>query len=124
VFPDVPGALERWHQLGFDVRVYSSGSELAQRLLFGSTKEGDLTRFLQGYFDTTLGAKTDRASYSSIADAFKLPAEQIVYISDNTKELDAARAGGMSTLLCMRPGNKPQVVHGHRAISSFTEIVD
>jgi enolase-phosphatase E1 len=30
VFPDVPPALERWHKAGIDLRIYSSGSILAQ----------------------------------------------------------------------------------------------
>ena len=36
VFPDVPPALARWRDGGLDVAIYSSGSVLAQRLLFGA----------------------------------------------------------------------------------------
>ncbi len=46
VFPDVPPALERWSRSGVDVRIFSSGSILAQKLLFSSCESGDLTRFL------------------------------------------------------------------------------
>jgi enolase-phosphatase E1 len=122
VFADVPPALERWHKQKFDVRIYSSGSELAQQLLFGSTSSGDLNRFLQGYFDTRIGAKTDLESYRKIAAAFQLEPAQIVFISDVTRELDPARTSGMATILCLRPGNHPQVVHGHRTIGSFDDI--
>src|SRR5437016_878080 len=52
VFADVPPALQRWHQNQIDIRIFSSGSILAQRLLFSSTAAGDLTKFLSGYFDT------------------------------------------------------------------------
>jgi 2,3-diketo-5-methylthio-1-phosphopentane phosphatase len=72
VYPDVPPALERWHRAGTDVRIYSSGSILAQQLIFSTTRYGDLTRFLSGYFDTTTGPKRDAASYSAIAAAFAL----------------------------------------------------
>ena len=34
VFPDVPIALERWRSKDIEVRIFSSGSVLAQRLLF------------------------------------------------------------------------------------------
>src|SRR5206468_2160807 len=34
VFPDVPPALQRWQGRGIDVCIFSSGSILAQRLLF------------------------------------------------------------------------------------------
>src|SRR5438876_6045398 len=62
VFPDVPPALERWRRNQIDVRIFSSGSVLAQRLLFSTTSAGDLTSYLNGYFDTTTGPKNDAAS--------------------------------------------------------------
>src|SRR5262249_59712975 len=55
VFPDVPRALRRWTAAGLDVSIYSSGSVLAQKLLFAHTDAGDLTPFLRAYFDTTTG---------------------------------------------------------------------
>ena len=122
VFPDVLPALERWKKYRMDVRIFSSGSELAQRLLFASTPAGDLNRFLRGYFDTSVGPKTEVESYKKIAQAFALTPEQIVFISDVTRELDPARTSGMSTFLCLRLGNHPQVVHGHRTITSFDQV--
>jgi enolase-phosphatase E1 len=122
VFPDVPPALERWQRGGVDVRIFSSGSILAQRLLFSSTAVGDLTAFLRGYFDTTTGPKSDPASYSSIAKSFDVATSDILFISDVTRELDAARAAGMQTLLCIRPGNHPQPPHDHKTITTFDAI--
>lgn len=37
------------------VYIYSSGSRLAQRLIFGNTSYGDLRKYLSGFFDTTVG---------------------------------------------------------------------
>ena len=122
VFPDVPPALERWQRNQIDVRIFSSGSVLAQRLLFSSTAAGDLTRFLRGYFDTTTGPKNDPASYTTIAHSFGIPLPQILFISDVTRELDAARTAGMQTRLCFRPGNHPQPPHSHQAITTFDTI--
>jgi enolase-phosphatase E1 len=122
VFQDVPPALERWHREGIDVRIFSSGSVLAQRLLFSSTAAGDLTRFLKGYFDTTVGPKTEAQSYAQIAQSFGVSTSDILFISDVTRELDAARAAGMQTLLCVRPGNHPQPQHNHAAITSFETL--
>ncbi len=122
VFEDVPAALERWRQKNLDIRIFSSGSELAQRLLFASTTAGDLNRYLSGYFDTTLGSKTDAESYKKIAANFQMQPSEIAFVSDVTRELDPARKAGMTTLLCLRPGNHPQVVHGHRTITSFDQI--
>jgi enolase-phosphatase E1 len=122
VFPDVPPSLKRWQAAGIDIRIFSSGSVLAQRLLFSSTKEGDLTQYLKGYFDTTTGPKNEPESYRRIVTAFGLAASEILFISDVVRELDAARAAGMQTLLCIRPGNHPQPPHTHQAITSFAEV--
>ena len=122
VFPDVTPALERWHRSGIDIRIFSSGSILAQRLLFAGTREGDLTKYLNGYFDTTTGPKNDPASYTHIAASFGLPISDILFISDVTGELDAAHRAGMQTLLCIRPGNHPQQAHNHDTITSFDGI--
>ena len=122
VFDDVPPALQRWRTLGIDVRIFSSGSVLAQRLIFSTTAAGDLTTCLNGYFDTTTGPKNAPASYADIANAFGLSASDILFVSDVTRELDAAREADMQTALCERPGNHPQPAHTHRIITTFDEI--
>jgi len=122
VFNDVPPALQRWHAAGIDVRIFSSGSILSQRLVFSTTASGDLTKYLNGYFDTTTGPKNEAASYQRIANAFGIPASEILFVSDVTRELDAARDAGMQTLLCVRPGNHPQLSHTHKVITTFADI--
>ena len=122
VFPDVPPALERWRAEEIDVRIFSSGSVLAQKLLFSSTAAGDLTRLLKGHFDTTTGPKADPQSYRRIAARFALAPSEIVFVSDITRELDAARIAGLQTILCVRPGNAAQDPNGHPSIRSFDEI--
>jgi len=123
VFPDVPGALERWQRNGIDLRIFSSGSILAQLLLFSSTPAGDLTKFLRGYFDTTTGPKNVAASYGTIAKSFGVAPSEILFISDITRELDAAREAGMQTRLCIRTGNHPQPANEHKTITTFDEIL-
>jgi enolase-phosphatase E1 len=124
VFPDVPPALRYWNSKNVDARIFSSGSVLAQKLLFTHTEAGDLTGFLRGYFDTTTGPKTSEESYHRITNEFHLPASEVLFISDTTAEIDAAKRAGMQTLLCVRPGNPPAPDrHGHGVISSFSEIV-
>lgn len=124
VFPDVPAALRDWKSKKLDVRIFSSGSVLAQKLLFANTEVGDLTHFLCGYFDTNTGPKNDPESYRQITNDYHLLASEVLFVSDMTPELDAAKSAGMQTLLIMRPGNLPQPEkHGHSVIHSFREIV-
>jgi enolase-phosphatase E1 len=113
LFPDVPAALESWAERGIDVRVFSSGSVAAQRLFFGHSEQGDLSRLLSGYYDTTTGPKREPSSYRRIADEMRLPVETIIFLSDVVEELDAASDAGLQTRLVVRPGNAP-VAPGHR----------
>src|SRR5262249_42925752 len=89
-FDDVPPALMRWNEAGINIRIFSSGSILAQRLIFSTTAFGDLTKYLNGYFDTTTGPKNEAASYRQITHAFRIPSGEILFLSDVTRELDAA----------------------------------
>jgi len=123
LFADVAPALKRWHRAGLKISIFSSGSSLAQKLLFAHTDAGDLTGLIDNYIDTTVGSKTDVASYRRIASALHLPAREILFISDVVPELDAAGAAGMQTLLCVRPGNQPQpFAERYLIIRDFDEI--
>jgi len=122
VFEDVPRALKRWKEQGKEICIFSSGSILAQKLLFAHTVSGDLTAHISGYFDTTTGSKTNASSYQKIASALQGKPVEMVFISDVTSELDAAKAAGFETLLCVRSGNRPQRVSGHQVIHSFDEV--
>ena len=123
VFADVPAALERWRAQRIDTRIFSSGSVLAQQLLFRHSSAGDLTSLLRGYFDTTTGPKTDPESYRRIAAEMGIPSASVLFVSDIVAELDAARTAGMQTRLCIRPGNQaPPLGHGHTEIRTFDEL--
>ncbi|XP_050943885.1 probable bifunctional methylthioribulose-1-phosphate dehydratase/enolase-phosphatase E1 isoform X2 [Cucumis melo] len=124
VFEDVPRALERWHALGTKVYIYSSGSRLAQRLLFGNTKYGDLRKYLSGYFDTAVGNKRETRSYVEIRESVGVdkPSE-ILFVTDVFQEAVAAKAAGLDVNISIRPGNAPLPDnHGFKTIQSFSEI--
>jgi len=122
VYPDVPPALARWKQQGRVIAIFSSGSVQAQKLLFRHSEAGDLMRYIDAYFDTTTGPKQEPQSYRRIADALALPADSILFISDVSTELEAARAAGMHTLLSVRSSAKPPCAAGHRAIHTFDTV--
>jgi enolase-phosphatase E1 len=125
VFPDVVPALERWHHHGLKIAIFSSGSALAQQLLFTYTEAGDLSRYIDRYFDTTIGPKTEAGSYRQIAATLGLQASELLFISDVVSELAAAKDAGMQTLLCIRPGNQPQTLaERYQSIESFAELND
>ena len=121
VYPDVPVAFERWQAAGIALYIYSSGSVLAQQLLFRSTASGDLTRVLSGYFDTAVGPKQSASSYTAILGRIQMPASEVLFVSDVAGELDAARAAGLQTALCVRESAAPATVT-HPVIRTFAEI--
>ena len=122
VFPDVPPALAAWARSGARLRVFSSGSVQAQKLLFGHTEYGDLATFFEGFHDTTTGPKQEPASDLVIARAFALPPAAILVLSDVRGELDAAAAAGLRTGLLARPGNRPAEPGAHPVHKSFSEL--
>ncbi len=125
VFADVPRAFERWRRAGLSIHIFSSGSSLAQELLFAHTESGDLSRFIANYFDTTVGAKQDSASYRKIAEVLRRQTSDVLFVSDIVAELDAAAAAGMHPLLIVRPGNQsqPSAERYHR-VESFDGVLE
>ena len=119
VYADVPPAFARWREQQRGIYIFSSGSVLAQKLLFAHTNAGDLSAYIDGYFDTTTGAKNSSASYESIASAIHSTAAEVLFVSDVTAELDAAREAGMRTALCVRPGRPEPEPRGHVVVHTF-----
>jgi enolase-phosphatase E1 len=104
IYPDVPPVLRRWHTQGLRLYVYSSGSEAAQRLIFGYSDAGNLAPLFSGFFDTRVGPKREPASYTTIARGVGLPPSEVLFLSDIEQELDSAAQAGMRTWQLVRPG--------------------
>ncbi len=121
VYEDVPRAFARWKEQRRIIAIFSSGSVLAQQLLFAHSTAGDLTGFIQAYFDTTTGAKREAESYRRIASALQTPPSEILFLSDVVAELDAARIAGMQTALCVRAEPAP-LASAHPVIRTFSEL--
>jgi len=122
VYPDVAPALARWHAQSRSLAIFSSGSVLAQKLLFAYSTAGDLTTFLDGFFDTTTGPKREAGSYRQIAAALGVASSAVLFLSDVIAELDAARAAGMRTALVLRPGSVVPAASKHPTVRSFDEV--
>ncbi|NPD22847.1 acireductone synthase [Corallococcus exiguus] len=122
VHADAARALRDWHAKGMRLYVYSSGSIAAQKLIFGYSVEGDLTPVFSDYFDTTTGPKVEAPSYTKIAQALELPPGDILFLSDNTAELDAAKQAGFRTAALDRGEVALPPGHGHPVFHDFTSL--
>jgi enolase-phosphatase E1 len=123
VFPDVPGAFERWRRQGKIIGIYSSGSVVAQQLLFRTTRSGDLTSFISAFFDTRVGAKNEQESYKKIAASLSSAPQHFLFISDAAKEIEAAQSAGMQALLCERDPGAASSRGQCEAIHSFDNLI-
>jgi len=117
LFPDVVPAFARWTAAGIAVAIYSSGSVLAQRLIFSGQLDS-----VAAFFDTGVGPKRSADSYRRIARELAREPKRMLFVSDVGEELDAARAAGFQVLLAIRPGNRPATGE-YDAIRSFDELL-
>lgn len=123
LYDDVLPCLQAWKSAGADLRIYSSGSVQAQKLFFSHTSYGDLLPLFTAHYDTKVGAKTWRGSYAAIVEDFGLPAGEILFLSDNPVELDAAQEAGLCVGLAVRPGNLTLPSnHGFTEVYDFREV--
>jgi 2,3-diketo-5-methylthio-1-phosphopentane phosphatase len=122
LFEDVPPALERWGAERLRTFVYSSGDADTQRRFFKFSNLGDQTQHIEGFFDTTIGAKTDPASYLRIAEKIGVDPNQILFVTDAPKELIPSDSVGYVVRFANRAGNVFSNENNFPAISSFDEI--
>lgn len=108
IYTDAADYLQRWHDRGLRLFVYSSGSVKAQKLIFGFTTEGDFTPFFSGYFDTRIGGKKEADSYRNILSELGVEAATVLFLSDVEAELEAAEQAGMKTAWLVREGDLPE----------------
>lgn len=128
VYPDVPGVLQQWQQEERNLYVFSYGSVKAQQLFFRYSDHGDMRLLFSGYFDSTVGSRHKADTYNKIASSIALPAQRILFISDDRQELDAAAAAGMRTTWVIRPQDtsldveRVRLKTSHSVVSSFEQI--
>lgn len=134
-FEDVVPAVKQWKEAGMGISIYSSGSVYAQKLLFGHLNAHDpsdpkatidLTPFVTDWFDTAnAGSKMEPTSYVKICQALGLTSTQILFLSDNVKELEAAQEAKLQMRLVIREGNEevsPEDKEAFGALETFEQL--
>jgi enolase-phosphatase E1 len=116
VYPDVPVAFAAWAAQGADIRIYSSGSVDAQRLLFANSVAGPLDGYIRGHYDTRMGPKRSAESYQRIVNDMERKPQDVLFFSDIVEELAAAREAGLATVLVRRTDSnaadwQPTITH-------------
>jgi enolase-phosphatase E1 len=122
LYPDVPPALARWARAGVRLFVYSSGSEAAQRLIFGHAEAGDFAGLFQGFFDTRVGPKRVARSYADICRGANVSGAEMLFLSDVEAELDAAAEAGLMTCQLVRAADGTVASARHKVAGDFGEV--
>jgi enolase-phosphatase E1 len=123
VYEDVPAAFEAWQESDTPLYIYSSGSVEAQRLLFSNTERGDLTEFIDGYFDTRTGPKKEADSYRAIAESIGVSTDEIIFVTDDLDEAIAADEARCQAVISRRPGNPDIADHSFEEVESLEPVV-
>jgi len=118
-----------YQQLTPPTVIYSSGSVPAQKLLFQYTNStpADLRPLISNYFDTVnAGPKTAKQSYETIAATLpEVSIHRWLFLSDNVKEVAAAKEAGMESFVVVREGNAVLTEserEGQVLVTSFREV--
>ena len=102
VYEDVAENFKKWKENKIGVYIYSSDSIEAQKAIFKYTEKGDITQYIDGYFDMGIGHRKETNSYKKITQALKTKAANILFFSGSTEELNTARKVGIQTRIVVR----------------------
>lgn len=106
IFDDVPKAFQTLISRGSKISIYSSGSRVAQLLLFKYSNHGDLRKYISVYFDTKVGHKRETSSYHEISQYLGADNHgEILFVTDIFEEATAAAAAGLDVVVSVRQGN-------------------
>jgi len=104
IYPDTEPSLSAWKAAGIRLFTFSSSSELAQKLWLTSA-DADAAGMFEGFFDTRVGQKVEEEAYKAIVQQIGLSPAEILVLSENEDELDAAKAAGLATTRIVREGD-------------------
>jgi len=125
VFDDVIDALKAFKASDRKVYLYSAAAVDTQKLHFGYSEKGDLSEFIAGNFDTSVGPKTEKDSYSAIVGEIGVSAEEILFVTDLPKEAAPAAEAGIKVAVIVRDGNTALTEEEnaqYNVIKSFSEL--
>ena len=77
---------------------------------------------VSGYFDTTTGPKQDPHSYATVAHVTGVTPANMLFLSDNEAELDAAKTVGLQTIQLARESDGTPRSERHDVAASFLDI--
>ena len=121
IFPDTLDFFQLIKKNNNQINIYSSGSILAQKLIFKYSNLGDMSPYITNYFDTGVGPKRDSNSYLTISKSLNCNPNEIIFFTDIQEEADSALSIGIKSYIMLRKGNSPIETIKHPTLNSFSE---
>jgi len=123
IYEDAMNKIKEWKDKGYKIYIYSSGSVNAQKLFFSHTNYGNILNYFDGHFDTKIGNKKEKTSYLKIAETLGVSPKDIIFLSDDEKEIESAIKTGINAIKVSREGDKPFISnYPYKQIRSFDEL--
>jgi enolase-phosphatase E1 len=107
IYDDALAVLKRWKEHGLPLHIFSSGSVQCQLQFYQHSPHGDLRHLFSEHFDTRVGAKIAPESYRQIAAELGLKPSELLFFTDNPKELEAASSVGVPVIQVIREDTQP-----------------
>ncbi|RWS02088.1 enolase-phosphatase E1-like protein [Dinothrombium tinctorium] len=128
VYSEVAKNFLLWRENGIKIYIFSCCSvetfDGGKRIL-SKTIRGDLTRLVDGYFDTQRYDRFNSESYLNIAKDLCVEISKILFITKDIKEARAARNSGMQAVMIFRnDSNVPYYDEGLTEMHAITELND
>ncbi len=123
IYQDAFEKIKEWKYKGIPLYIYSSGSVKAQKLFLSHTTLGNIVNFFEWFFDTKIGSKKDKSSYEEIAKQIWENIKNIIFLSDDIKEIEASNKAWMKVIKVSRPEDTEYINNcPYEQITSFNEI--
>lgn len=101
VYTDVADSLAKWHAERIKVYVCSNSWKEVSKRFLAQTVHGNLTTFVDDYFDSSDGPLTKSETFNKIAERIQIKPPEIVFLTKSGDEARAALAAGWVAVLVL-----------------------
>ncbi|RWS18390.1 enolase-phosphatase E-1-like protein 3, partial [Leptotrombidium deliense] len=100
IYSDAAKNIKKWRKGGIKTYIYSNAWSELQKLFLRYTTHGNLSRNIDGYFDTSIGKPTDVETFKKLLGIIKVKkASDVLFITKNPDEAMVAKKLGITCLL-------------------------
>lgn len=129
VYSDCARNLQKWKSQGIKLFIFSHAWVNTQRLFMTKSNHGELFSLIDGFYDgRSIGPMSDPASYQKLSSAIGIPASDLLFLTKDVSEGNAAKQAGIHSILVISHGHQlkrynPDDLAAFERIRSFDELI-